>query len=106
MPDFAAPMIKKLGKVILYVPTAKAWHKIGSEKINNWGIYHLYRGRVIFYRKHSGGFHRLLLIIYAFLYIIYRAIFKVPHEPIFPAIGGLMSGLKQTLIFGMKNKDK
>lgn len=86
--------LKKLGYKIFYVPTAKAWHKIGSEKLNKWGVEQFYRGKILFYTKNTVGIHRVLLIIYAFCYAFYRFIIHSSHEPLLPAMRGLISGLK------------
>jgi GT2 family glycosyltransferase len=84
----------KNGFKTYYVPTAKAWHKIGSDKLSKWGVKQFYRGRMIFYKQNTRGLHRIALVIYAFIYVFYRWIFKKPHEPIIPAFQGLVSGLK------------
>lgn len=84
----------KNGYKTYYVPTAKARHKIGSDKLSKWGVKQFYRGRMIFYKQNTRGLHRIALVIYAFIYVFYRWIFKTPHEPIIPALQGLVSGLK------------
>ncbi len=86
--------VKKVKRKIFFVPFAKAWHKIGSEKLNEFGLFHFYRSKLLFYRKHSSGLHRALLVFYTFVYILYRSFTKYPHEPIKPSIKGFFDGLK------------
>ena len=85
---------KKNGYKTYYIPTAKAWHKIGSDKLSRWGVEQFYRGRMIFYKQNARGLHRIALLIYAFIYVFYRWIFSPSHEPIIPALKGLVAGLK------------
>jgi GT2 family glycosyltransferase len=85
---------KKNGYKTYYIPTAMAWHKIGSDKLSKWGVEQFYRGRMIFYKQNTHGLHRIALMIYAFIYVFYRWIFSPSHEAIIPALKGLVAGLK------------
>lgn len=86
--------IKKLDKNIFYCPAAKAWHKIGSDKLSDFGLMQYQKSKMIFYRKHSSGMHSFLLIIFSFFHIIYRSMFKASGEHIKPALKGMIKGLK------------
>jgi len=89
--------VRRLGYKIFYIPTARAWHKIGSEKLSDWGLEQFYRGRMLFYRKNTSGLHRFFLTLYAFFYVFYRSIFRSPHDHLWPSIKGLISALSTTL---------
>ncbi|PKO05982.1 MAG: hypothetical protein CVU41_09335 [Chloroflexi bacterium HGW-Chloroflexi-3] len=95
---------KKSGKKILYVPAAKLWHKIYSNKKTSWTAINWNKSKMIYYRKHANNwFHLLILICYAFLYSIFRAI--IPKEdrgnrgPLVPTLTGLLQGLLKNLNF-------
>ncbi len=86
--------LRKFGYKIYYIPNAKAWHKIGSDKLSRWGIEQFYRGRILFYRRNTSGLHRFFLSVYAFVYVFYRTIIK--NEPLLPALKGLREGWRQS----------
>lgn len=95
---------KKSGKRILFVPEAKMWHKIYSNKKTFWTAKNWNRSKMIYYRKHANNwFHLLFLICYAFLYSVFRGI--IPKEdrgnrgPLLPTMYGLLQGLFQKLNF-------
>jgi len=83
---------KQRGFKIYYIPEAKALHKIGSDKLSSWGTKQFYRGKMLFYLRNTRGIHKIFLVMYAFIYVIYRSIFF--SEPIILAMRGLISGLK------------
>lgn len=83
------------------VPAAEMWHKIGELSQSPWVAYNWARGKMLFFRKHSNGFHRLLLVIYAYSYALFRTV--VPKEgagnrgPLKSALAGLTAGLRYRL---------
>jgi hypothetical protein len=89
--------VRETGRKIYYVPAARARHKIGSEKLSAWGAGQFYRGRMLFYRKHSRGLHRIALIGFIFLYAFYKGIVSGQITRIGPSITGLVDGLKSNL---------
>jgi GT2 family glycosyltransferase len=89
--------VRETGKRIYYVPGARARHKIGSEKLSAWGAEQFYRGRMLFYRKHSHGLHRIALIGFIFLYALYKGFVSGQIKLIGPSMTGLLNGLKFNL---------
>jgi len=92
--------MRNLGKIILFCPSSKAWHKIGSEKLSKSGVIQFYKSKLIFYRKHSKGLHLVFLLFYTFFYITYRSITRFPNEPWIPGLQGIVLGIK----YNLKNK--
>lgn len=95
--DFCA-RAKKLGIKILYVPSAKMWHKIFSNKKTSWTAENWNKSKMIFYRKHAKNkLHLIFLIFHAFSYALFRAIFPAEDRgnrgPLLPALSGLFRGL-------------
>jgi len=91
---------KKLGIKILYVPAAKMWHKIYSNKKTSWTAKNWNKSKMIFYRKHAKNkLHLMFLIIFAFSYALFRAIFPTEDRgnrgPLLPALSGLLKGLQK-----------
>lgn len=86
--------LRKSGYKIYFIPAARAWHKIGSDKLSHWGVEQFYRGRMLFYRRNTSGLHRFFLSAFAYIYVLYRSIFK--HEPLMPALKGLRKGIKES----------
>lgn len=82
----------RLGYNIYFIPEAEALHKIGSDKLSTWGVKQFYRGKMLFYIRNTRSLHKLFLIIYSFIYVVYRGIFF--SEPILPAFKGLISALR------------
>lgn len=89
--------IRELEKRIIFCSSAKAWHKIGSDKLSDFGLFQYNKSKMIFYRKHSRGVHTQFLIAFTFFHIIYRSIFKQPNELFKPALKGMIEGLKYPL---------
>ncbi len=89
--------IKEAGFQIRSIPKAHMWHKLGQSSRSSWVAFQWNRSKMIFFRKHSKGVHKLSLIIYAYLYSIWRGIF--PKEtggnrgPMISALRGLTAGL-------------
>jgi len=91
---------KNLGIKILYVPSAKMWHKINSNKKTSWTAKNWNKSKMIFYRKHSKNkLHLVLLIFFAFFYAIFRSIFPKENRgnrgPLLAALSGLINGLQK-----------
>ena len=93
--------VRQAGFRIRYAPTAKLWHKVGSEANNPWVAEQWARSKMILFRKHSHGLHRLALIGYAFAYAFLRALRpargKGNRGPLPATLRGLVSGLRQSL---------
>lgn len=88
---------KRLGFRIRSVPTATMWHKIGQSTrsprvAKNWS-----RSKMIYFRKHSHGWHTFFLITYAYFYAIAHALRQTKNGgnrgPFIAAIKGLTAGL-------------
>jgi len=62
---------KKAGFRIMYVPTAKGWHKVSPNRgtVTNRFVYHSTRSTIIFARKHYGYAHFFLYYIYNLLFL-------------------------------------
>jgi GT2 family glycosyltransferase len=90
--------VSEAGMLIVSVPAARMWHKIGQSSGNAWVAYQWGRSKMLLIRKHSRGIHRLLLVGYAYLHALVRAIFTKQgagnRGPLKAAIEGLTSGLR------------
>lgn len=84
---------RQAGFDIYLLPSAKAWHKIGSEKLSDWGTQQWFRGMTIFYMKHSHGLHRTFLRFYLLSYALLRAFVRKPKVDLKSAIVGIELGL-------------
>jgi GT2 family glycosyltransferase len=89
---------KDLGYKIVVVPESHIWHKVGSSANNAWTAFHWNRSKMLLLRKHAKNiFHRMGLIVYAFLYAFYSFARYGKNSgnrgPILPAIKGLFQGL-------------
>ncbi len=95
-PDFCV-RVRKADFTIRYVPTAVMWHKVGELIPNTNRAYQWGRGKMLFFRKHSAGMHRLGLIVYAYAYAFFRAVWQKPNVgnrgPLHAALRGLTAGL-------------
>jgi GT2 family glycosyltransferase len=62
---------KKAGFKVMYVPTAKGWHKVSPNRgtVTNRFMYHATRSTIIFARKHYGYAHFALYYIYNLLFL-------------------------------------
>jgi GT2 family glycosyltransferase len=93
--------LRSAGFRLLMVPTARMWHRIGETSQSAWVAYNWARGKMLFYRKHSRGLHRLLLILYAYLYAFLRALRPKAgagnRGPLQAALAGLTAGLRLPL---------
>ena len=100
--------VRANGMVIVSVPTARMWHKIGQTSHTAWVARQWGRSKMLFFRKHSQGVHRWLLICYAYAYAFFRALF--PREgvgnrgPLGAALFGLTDGLRYPLTINSRNK--
>jgi hypothetical protein len=89
---------KKTGKKIIYVPGAKMWHKIFSNKKSVGTAFIWNKSKMIYYRKHATNIiHLGFLVIYAISYAFFRACFPKEDRgnrgPLIPTIKGLVKGL-------------
>jgi len=88
---------KKLGYRIRSVPSAKMWHKIGQSERSSWIARNWSRSKIIYFRKHSHGLHKMLLILYAYFYAVFHALKKTKRGgnrgPLLAALKGLTQGL-------------
>ena len=95
--DFCLRAVKS--KIKLYmIPQARIWHKVFSQKKSDWIAIQWNRSKMIFYRKHAhNGFHKLFMIVYAFLYALVRSFIKDEERgnkgPTRSAFKGLINGL-------------
>jgi GT2 family glycosyltransferase len=93
--------IREVDLQIWCVPTAVMWHKVGELSRSPWVAYNWARGKMLFFRKHSRGIHRLILILYAYAYALFR--FIRPKQgagnrgPLTAALSGLTAGLRTPL---------
>lgn len=89
---------KKLGFCIHSVPAAKMWHKIGQSARSSWTAQNWSRSKMIYFRKHSSGLHKLALITYAYLYAAMHALMQTKQGgnrgPLLAAFRGLNEGLR------------
>ena len=90
---------QELGFSLFFTPESKIWHKVGSENMSPMAIYQWNRSKVILFRKHAKNpMHRLLLIVYAFIYAFASLILrpkKLRHLSFFKStFEGLNAGLK------------
>ena len=93
--------VRRAGFNIWYIPSAVIWHKVGnitptSQRAYQWG-----RGKMLLFRKHSKGFHRAALILFAYSYAVGRAIRSRPNAgnrgPLWDALRGLTNGLSHPI---------
>lgn len=90
--------LRRAGLQVWYVPTARMWHKIGQASRTAWVARQWNRSKMIFLRRHSRGVHRLLLVLYAYAYALWRDL--VPSQgagnrgPLAAALSGLTEGLR------------
>jgi hypothetical protein len=77
------------------------WHKVGELSHSRWVAYHWARGKMLFFRKHSRGVHRLALIGYAYTYALFRSLRPKRSAgnrgPLKAALSGLTAGLRTPL---------
>lgn len=90
--------VKIAGFAIWFVPEGKVWHKVSTKSGNAWQAYHWNRSKVLFFRKHArSSLHLISLIVYAYAYLFFRAVFpKVGagnRGPLADALRGLTNGL-------------
>ena len=88
---------KQLGYRIRSLPPARMWHKIGQSSRSAWVATNWSRSKMLYFRKHSQGWHTLFLIAYAYLYAIFHALRQTKQGgnrgPFLSAIQGLNQGL-------------
>jgi GT2 family glycosyltransferase len=88
---------KKLGYRIRSVPAARMWHKIAQSARSPWIARNWSRSKMIYFRKHSRGWHKLFLIGYAYFYAFFHALKQTEQGgnrgPLISAIQGLTQGL-------------
>ncbi len=90
--------LREAGLQVWYVPAARMWHKIGQTSRSAWVARQWNRSKMIFLRRHSRGVHRLLLVLYAYAYALWRGL--VPSQgagnrgPLAAALSGLSEGLR------------
>jgi GT2 family glycosyltransferase len=93
--------IRAAGLQLRSVPTAVMWHKVGELSHSRWVAYHWARGKMLFFRKHSRGVHRLVLIGYAYAYALFRSLRPKQgagnRGPLRAALSGLTAGLRTPL---------
>jgi len=98
--------VQTLGYNLVYVPDAHVWHKVGSSGNNAFTAYYWNRSKIFLYRKQAQNFgHRLLLLMYAFSYLVLDAIlFRLKIKktsgnrgPILHAFRGYFDGLRLPL---------
>jgi len=93
--------VREAGFEIISVPAARMWHKVGQSSRSKWVAFQWGRSKMLFFRKHSRGLHRALLVIYAYMYAFTRAIWPGKgggnRGPLFAALSGLSAGLRHRL---------
>jgi hypothetical protein len=93
--------VREAGFEIISVPAARMWHKVGQSSRSKWVAYQWGRSKMLFFRKHSKGLHRALLVIYAYLYALIRGIWPGKsggnRGPLSAALSGLSAGLRHRL---------
>ena len=98
--------VHMLGYRIHYIWESKIWHKVSSNNNNTFTAYNWNKSKIFLYRKHAQNiFHLLILIIYAFSYMIFDAIlFRLKIKktsgnrgPILHAFRGFYDGLRHPL---------
>ena len=99
--DFCLRALKK-GVKLYYDPNATLLHKVFSQKNTSWTAFQWNKSKMIFYRKHAKNmFHKFFLILYAFMYATFRAIFTIEDRgnrgPYISTIKGLLIGLLKPL---------
>lgn len=90
--------VKDLGFKLMVAPKSHIWHKVGSSAQTKWSAYHWNRSKMLLYRKHAKNiFHKLALIIYAYLYIFFSPLIRNRagnRGPLKSAFLGLSDGMK------------
>jgi GT2 family glycosyltransferase len=66
--------VKRKGYDVLYVPTAKIWHKIGASyggdfAYNPFIIRHAVKNQLIFMKRWAPLFHKILFILFFIIYL-------------------------------------
>jgi GT2 family glycosyltransferase len=83
------------------VPQARMWHKVGELAHGEWVAFNWARGKMLFFRKHSRGWQRLALVVYAYAYALLRAVKPKAgagnRGPLRAALSGLTAGLRVPL---------
>lgn len=69
---------QQAGYRIWYEPNAKMWHKVSHSTGNARFAYIWARSKMRLYRKHTRGFHKVILITYAFMHGFFRTV--VPRQ--------------------------
>ncbi len=94
--------VRRAGFNIWYIPSAIIWHKVGNITPSSQRAYQWGRGKMLLFRKHSKGFHRAALILFAYSYAVGRAIWPKPNVgnrgPLWDALRGLTNGLFQPIL--------
>jgi len=89
--------VRGKGFSLYLVPDALLWHKVGSEANSDWTAYQWNRSKMLLYRKHGKGIHRLGLILYAVAYALFRSVWprsgRGNRGPLSQALRGLVAGL-------------
>ena len=99
---------KKNGKKIIYVPSARMWHKIFSNKKTVWTAFNWNKSKMIYYRKHAKNtIHLGFLVLFAISYAFFRACFPKEDRgnrgPLIPTLNGLAKGLFIKLFTNQNN---
>ena len=93
--------VRTVGLQLRSVPKAIMWHKVGELSRSPWVAYNWARGKMLFFRKHSRGLHRLILIVYAYAYALLRVLRPKQgagnRGPLRAALSGLTAGLRLPL---------
>lgn len=94
----------RFGFRIRSVPAAMMWHKIGQSTRSPWIATNWSRSKMIYFRKHSRGWHKVFLILYAYFYAIVHALISTKQGgnrgPLIAAVQGLNQGLTYTIHSG------
>ena len=94
--------VRAAGRQIMFVPTAHVWHRIGSSAKSPTVAYNWNRSKMLLFRKHTHGLHRVSLIAYAVCYALAASIARSRlggnRGPLRDALRGLLDGLRTPLL--------
>jgi hypothetical protein len=108
--DFCLRTIKG-GFKILYVPSAKVWHKIGTTsetRTSEFYVYHMGRSHILFLRKNFSGFYFIYGVMLVFFFFTPFRILQIIHgskscKAVLGWFRGIFAGFSQSIMKGGRN---
>jgi GT2 family glycosyltransferase len=98
--------VQDLGYILYYLAESAIWHKVGTQNPTAWSGYYWNMSKILLYRKHARNkLHMILLIFYAFFYVLVVALLNLTFSkqfshnrgPLKSSLRGMWDGLHRDI---------